>query len=495
SETPMAVGVTAVQPCPLPIYVLRALPAAAPEHGEPFAAVLDDVRRVIMPGLTHWQHPSFFAYFPANTSGPAVIGDLLSSGLGVQGMLWATSPACTELETRVTDWMARAMGLPEVFLAEPQAPAGRAPTPGPSGRPARGGGVIQGTASESTLVALLAAVHRLRRADARAVPTVYCSHQAHSSVVKAAMVAGLTDPPGARDRDGGVRVRQVQTNADWSIDADALDTQIRADLASGLQPAMVCATLGTTGVMAFDDLRTVGAAIDSSGTPHPVWLHADAAMAGAAFVCPEHRGPLAGAGRLDSLCFNPHKWLLTTFDCGLLWVRDRGALADALSVTPEYLRNAASDAGEVTDYRDWQVPLGRRFRALKLWLVVRHYGLAGLRAHVRHHLSLAAWLEDQVRSGERFRLAAPRHPGSPLVCFRLRGEEGTPRAAEELNRRGAALLEAVNASGRAFLSHTTLPDPRPGFPPAYAVRAAIGGTFTRREHVEALWELLSAHAA
>ncbi|MFT3686916.1 MAG: pyridoxal-dependent decarboxylase [Phycisphaerales bacterium] len=456
--------------CPLkPGDVLRSIPAHAPETGEPIESVLADVQRLMVPGLTHWQHPSFFAYFPANGSGPAVIGDLLSSGFGVQGMLWATSPACTELETRVVDWMAEAMGLPGAFLSETSS----------------GGGVIQGTASESTLVALLTARHRLRRLSPSAVPTVYCSDQAHSSVVKAAMIAGVVEP------SGEARVRQIRTNADWSIDAVALRDRIRADLASGFTPAMVCATLGTTGVMAFDNLGAVGEAIDSAGSPSPIWLHADAAMAGAAFVCPEHRGPLAGADRLDSLCFNPHKWLLTTFDCGLFWTRSREALIGALSVTPEYLRNAASNAGAVIDYRDWQVPLGRRFRSLKLWLTMRHYGLEGLRAHVRTHLASAAWLEQQVRADARFELAAPRHAGSPLVCLRLRGDETTPQAAAETNTRNKSVMDRLNASGKAYLSHTTLPDlQRPGNPPRFVLRVAIGGTFTRREHVEALWDQL-----
>lgn len=465
--------------CPLkPGDVLASLPNRAPEHGEPLDAVLADVQRLIMPGLTHWQHPSFFAYFPSNGSVPAVLGDLLSTGLGVQGMLWATSPACTELETRVTDWMARALGLPDAFLSEPDS----APAPGWG---TRGGGVIQGTASESTLVALLAARHRLRQADPRAVPVAYCSHQAHSSVVKAAMVAGMTDP------DGTARVRQIATRPDWSIDPVKLRDRIRQDLAAGFRPAMVAATLGTTGVMAFDDLRAVGAAVDSAGSPHPVWIHADAAMGGAAFICPELRAPLAGAERLDSLCFNPHKWLLTSFDCGLFWTRDRDALTGALSVTPEYLRNAASNAGAVIDYRDWQVPLGRRFRSLKLWFVIRHYGLEGLRAHVRAHLASAEWLEQQVRTSERFELAAPRPAGSPLVCLRLRADTSTPEKAAVANATTRSLTEGLNASGKVYFSHTTLPDlERPGNPARYIIRFAIGGTFTTQAHVETAWALL-----
>jgi len=466
--------------CPLkPGDVLAALPPAAPERGEPLDAALADINRIILPGLTHWQHPSFFGFFPSNHSPAAVVGDLLSTGLGVQGMLWATSPACTELEIRVTDWMARAIGLPQAFLAEPDHP----PVPGTP----RGGGVIQGTASESTLVALLAARHRLRAADHRAVPVVYCSNQAHSSVLKAAMIAGVADA------DGTPRLRQIAARPDWTIDPDALREAMRADVARGLSPAMVVATLGTTGVMAFDDLAAVARAIEDARPAHPVWLHADAAMGGAAMVCPELRAPLAGADRLDSLCFNPHKWLLTSFDCGLMWVRDRDAVTGALSVTPEYLRNAASASGAVTDFRDWQVPLGRRFRSLKLWLVMRRYGLEGLRAHVRTHLDSAAMLERLARRDARFELAAPRHPCSPLVCLRLRGDRSTPASAADLNARSKALLDAVNASGRAYLTHTTLPDAaHPANPPTHIVRVAIGGAFTRDAHVERLWDLLHA---
>jgi aromatic-L-amino-acid decarboxylase len=304
-------------------------------------------------------------------------------------------------------------------------------------------------------------------------------------VVKAAMIAGVVNP------DGTPRVRQIATRADWSIDPVKLRDQIRQDLAAGMRPAMVSATLGTTGVMAFDDLRAVGEAIDAAGSPHPVWLHADAAMGGAAFICPEHRGALAGAERLDSLCFNPHKWLLTSFDCGLFWTRDREALIGALSVTPEYLRNAASNAGAVIDYRDWQVPLGRRFRSLKLWLVIRHYGLEGLRSHIRAHLAWAAWLEERVRSEPRFELAAPRPACSPLICLSVHGDRSTPALAAALNDRTRALMDRLNASGKAYLSHTTLPDvERPSNPPKFVLRVAIGGTFTRQAHVESLWEML-----
>jgi aromatic-L-amino-acid decarboxylase len=460
--------------CPLaPGDVLSRLPPQAPEAGEAWSSIVADLERVVMPGLTHWQSPRFFGYFPANISPPAVLGELLAAGLGVQGMLWLTSPACTELEARTLDWMARLIGLPEPFTSA-----------GPEG-----GGVIQGTASEATLVALVAARTRARArwtADAQRgpfTPVVYTSDQAHSSVLKAAMIAGLADPPPAEGRAhvdeplagrGGVRF--IGTDARFSMDPDELARRLEEDVAAGRHPCLVVATLGTTGVMGVDDLERVGAVCQR----HGVWLHVDAAFAGSALVCPEHRGMIRGVERADSFSFNPHKWLLTNFDCALFWTRRRGDLLRSLSVTPEYLRHAESASGRVIDYRDWQIPLGRRFRALKLWFVVRSYGAAGLREHVRAHVRLAEEFESWVRRDPRFELPVPR--GLSLVCLAL-------RAGDEPTRR---LLAQANASGRAFFSHTVIPrrgDGAPG-PDRFIIRVAIGGTFTRRPDVLAAWDLL-----
>jgi aromatic-L-amino-acid decarboxylase len=439
-----------------PGEVAAKLPGSAPEHGEAWEAIFADVERIVMPGITHWQAPGFFGFFPANASGPAVLGELLSAGLGVQGMLWTTSPAATELETRVLDWMARAIGLPGEFLSV-------------SGT---GGGVIQGTASEAVLVAMLAARKKKGPQGQRATgpheggrPVVYASTQAHSSVVKAAMIAGICDGP--EDRVG---MRLVPTDDALAMDVGALDRMIDGDVAGGRTPVMVCATVGTTSSTAVDPVRAIGEVCRR----HGVWLHVDAAYAGAAAVCEEFRWVVEGAELADSWSFNPHKWLLTNFDCGLFWTRDRASLLRAMSVTPEYLRNAASDAGAVIDYRDWQVPLGRRFRALKLWFVMRHYGLEGLRAHVREHVRLAALFEGWVRADERFEVVAERRLG--LVCFRLRGDDGA-------NKR---LLEACNATGRVFFTHTVLPVPRGG----YTLRLAVGGTMTAEEDVAAAWRIV-----
>jgi len=426
-----------------PGEVAAALPAHPPETGEPVEAVLADLDRVILPGLTHWQHPAFFAYFPANASGPAVLGDLLSSGLGVQGMLWATSPAATELETVVLDWLAELLDLPGRF---------------------RSNGVIQDTASSATLCALLAALHRssggsVRRDGVLDRYAVYVSSETHSAAGKAVRIAGLGD--------AALRVVPVDPGT-LALRPDELAAAVRADLAAGVRPVLVVATVGTTSTTAVDPVRAIGEVCRE----HGVWLHVDAAYAGVAAVCPELRWLHHGLELADSYATNPHKWLLTNFDCDAFWVADREALVGALSVLPEFLRNTATESGAVVDYRDWQVPLGRRFRALKLWAVLRWYGAEGLRAHIRSHVELAAWLAGQVRADPRFEVVAP-HPLS-LVCFRL-------RAGDEASE---ALLAAVNDSGEAYLSHTRVRGD-------YVLRLAVGATATERRHVEAVWALLS----
>ena len=429
-----------------PGSVRKRLPRTAPEHGEPFADVLRDIDEVIMPGITHWQSPNFFAYFPANASGPAVLGDLLSSGLGVQGMLWATSPACTELETHVLDWLVDLLGLPDRF---------RSCT--------RGGGVIQDTASSSTLTALIAARERasagavnergIASGDARRL-TAYTSRHAHSSVEKAVRIAGL----------GRDNLRLVDVDDRHAMRVDALEAAIAADRAAGARPAMVSATVGTTSSGAVDPVRAIGEVCRREG----IWLHVDAAHAGSATICSEHRGLNDGVEHADSYTFNPHKWLLTNFDCNCFWVADRAALINALSVLPEYLRNRASESGQVIDYRDWHIPLGRRFRALKLWLVIRHYGAEGLRAHVRTSVELADRFAARVRESEEFELAAPVSVG--LVCFRHRGGDAFNQT----------LMDRLNQSGALYLTHTRLDE-------RIVLRLAVGAPATRRAHVEAAW--------
>ncbi|MFO0830431.1 MAG: pyridoxal-dependent decarboxylase [Phycisphaerales bacterium] len=452
---------------------LRALPPLAPAAGEGGGGVGDfaDIDRIIMPGITHWQHPHFYAFFPANVTGPSVLGELLSAGLGVQGMLWATSPACTELETRMLDWLGSAIGLPADFLSA---------NPG-------GGGVIEGTASDAALVAMVAARKRALGARPGAPLVAYASNQAHSSIVKAAMIAGVAGGP-----DDRVHVRLIDVDGCFRLRVDALEAAIRQDVAAGRTPFFVCATVGTTGCTAVDPVPEIAAALGrvpsdgrGAGDAARVWLHVDAAHAGAACVCPEHRHLLNGVEHADSVCFNPHKWLLTSFDCNCFWTRDRAGIIDALSITPEYLRNAASDARAVIDYRDWQVALGRRFRALKLWFVMRHYGVEGLRAHIRSHMEAAEHLEAWVRADPRFEVVAPRTMN--LVCFRLRGLPGRP--ADEVGAMNRRLLDALNASGRLYLTHTVLPGV------GFTLRMAVGAVRTRVDHVREAWGWVQEEAA
>jgi aromatic-L-amino-acid decarboxylase len=425
---------------------LRAkLPAHPPEHGEPFEAVLADIDDVIMPGITHWQSPNFFAYFPANASGPAILGDLLSSGLGVQGMLWATSPACTELETHVLDWVVGLLGLPERFSSS-----------------GAGGGVIQDSASSSVLCALLAARERATHGATNRVGVdrrlaIYATSQTHSSIEKAVRIAGL----------GTEALRVVEVDEAYAMRPEPLEDAIQRDLSDGATPCMVVATVGTTSSNALDPVGVIG----EVARRHNVWVHVDAAMSGTAAVCPEFRFVHNGVELADSYNFNPHKWMFVNFDCSCLYVADRGALIGALSVLPEYLRNVATESGDVIDYRDWQIPLGRRFRALKLWFVIRHYGADGLRQKVREHVALAQELASWIEDDPNFELAAPVPLN--LVCFRH--VDG-----DEVNRE---LMERLNESGAMFLTHTKLDD-------KFTLRMSIGQTNTRREHVEKAWALI-----
>jgi aromatic-L-amino-acid decarboxylase len=415
------------------------LPSHAPDDGEPWDEILADLDRIVLPGITHWQSPNFFGFFPANASGPAVLGDLVSSGLGVQGMLWATSPACTELETHVLDWLVELLGLPDHF---------------------RGNGVIQDSASSATLCAVLAARDRVSSTIERTQLRAYTSNQAHSSVEKGMRVAGLRAD----------QLRLVDVDDAFALDPSALADAIAADLSAGLVPFLVVATVGTTSSSAIDPVPEI---VDIARRNN-LWVHVDAAYAGSAAVVPELR-PLVNAGLdgVDSWCCDPHKWLLTNFDCDVFYVRDRAALISSLSVLPEYLRNEASESGAVIDYRDWHVPLGRRFRALKLWFVLRHYGASGLREHITRHVSSAQWLAAQIDNDERFERLAPTDLS--LVCFAHRDGDGA----------SDRLLQAINASGKAFLTHTRLHD-------RYTIRVAVGATQTEHRHVEALWSLIDS---
>ena len=425
---------------------LRAnLPASMPIEGQAFDDILADFQQLILPGITHWQSPNFFGYFPANNSGPSILGELLSAGLGVQGMLWLTSPACTELETHVLDWLVNALGLPEVFRSDGD-----------------GGGVIQDSASSASLCALLTARERVTRFEAKENGVdkrlvAYCSSESHSSIEKAVMISGI----------GRQRLRKIETDPRGAMNADALGKAVKEDRERGLIPFFVCATVGTTATLAIDPVAEIGALCQQER----LWLHVDAAMAGSAAICPEYRYLHADLDYADSYCFNPHKWLFTNFDCDCFYVADRFELVSTLSVLPEYLRNRATESGEVIDYRDWQIPLGRRFRALKLWFVLRHYGERGLQHHIRQHISWTERFAQIVCDHPDFDISIP--PSLNLVCFYHRG-------GDEFTKN---LLDAVNATGKLFVTHTT-------FGGRYSIRFCIGQTNTQWHHIESAWELI-----
>src|SRR5882762_594174 len=432
-----------------PGQIRASLPPNPPNQGEAFDDLLSDIEKLILPGLTHWQSPNFYAYFPCNASGPAILGDLLSSGLGVQGMLWATSPACTELETHVLDWMVPMLGLPERFLSTNT-----------------GGGVIQDTASGASLCALLAGRERATQYASNAKGcdgklVAYCSTQTHSSVEKAAKITGL----------GAENLHAIAVDDNFAMRADQLARQIAQDKAAGRVPCFVCATVGTTSSNAIDPVPEIARICRE----HAIWLHVDAAMSGTAALCPEFRNIHQGVEFADSYCFNPHKWMFTNFDCDAFYVADRKALIQTLSVLPEYLRNQATESGAVIDYRDWQIPLGRRFRALKLWFVIRHYGVEGLRAHIRRHVELAQEFARWIEAADDFELVAPAPLN--LVCF-------AHRSGDDFNR---ALLEQLNQSGKVYLTHTVLNG-------RYALRFCVGQTHTEAGHVRAAWELIQSAA-
>jgi aromatic-L-amino-acid decarboxylase len=425
------------------------LPPEPPQRGESFDTMLRDMDEIVMPGITHWQSPNFFAYFPANASGPAILGDLLSSGLGVQGMGWTSSPACTELETQVLDWLVEVMGLPRHLRSD-----------------SAGGGVIQDTASSAALAAIIAARERAtglatNRNGVDRPLVAYASNQAHSSIEKAIRIAGI----------GSDNLRLIDVDGTFAMKAEALEQAINTDLAAGRVPFFVCGTIGTTSSNGIDPIRRIG----EISRRHKLWLHVDGAMAGTAALCPEFRWIMDGLELVDSYCFNPHKWMFTNFDCDCFWVADRAALINSLTIMPEYLRNKATESGAVIDYRDWHVQLGRRFRALKLWFVIRHYGIEGLQFHVRRHVEIAQEFASWVEADERFELAVK--PPLNLVCFRHRG-------GDAVNQR---IMDELNASGKLYLSHTKLDG-------KLTLRMSIGQTHTERRHVERAWELIQSLA-
>ncbi|MBA4096031.1 MAG: aspartate aminotransferase family protein [Rhodospirillum sp.] len=423
------------------------LPADAPLQAESFDAILADVQRIIMPGLSHWQHPGFFAYFPSNSLPSSVLGDYLATGLGTLGLAWQSCPALTELEEVATDWLRRMTGLSDAWS-----------------------GVIQDTASTNTLVALLCARERTTehgasrgglQAEQQAL-TVYCSDQAHSSVDKAALLAGF----------GRHNLRHVAHDEAFAMRPDELRRLIAADIAAGKKPCAIIATTGTTATTALDPIAPTAAV----AREHGLWLHVDAAMAGSAMILPECRWMWEGVEQADSLIFNAHKWLGVAFDCALYYVRDPQHLVRVMSTNPSYLRTAAD--AEVKNLRDWGIPLGRRFRALKLWFLLREQGVDGLQARLRRDIANTQWLADQVKATPNWQVLAP----VPLqtICVRH-----TPSGLsdEALDRHTRAWVERINRSGQAWLTPAVLEG-------RWMARVSVGAATTEQDDVARLWRLM-----
>ncbi len=430
-----------------PGEILHNLPVHPPRDGEPFEKIFRDFQEVILPGITHWQHPKFFAYLPANSSRISVLAEMLTATLGAQCMSWITSPAATELEERVMQWLREMIGLPESFT-----------------------GVIQDTASTATICALLTAreKHSDFQINKKGLYThrkhiVYCSTESHSSIEKAVKVIGL----------GSANLRKIPVDDTYAIAPGRLHNQIDDDIDKGYIPLAVVAALGTTGSTAIDSIKKLGDITEK----YSLWLHVDAAYAGTAVVLPEYRWMIDGIKHVDSFVFNPHKWMFTNFDCSAYFVQDPDALVRTFEILPEYLKT--NDEKPVKNYRDWGLQLGRRFRALKLWFVIRNYGIAGLQNKIRHHISMAQELARTIDNSTEFELMAP----VPLntVCFRYHPDGiDDPEKLDEINEE---LLEHLNASGKMFATHTRLSG-------IYVIRLVIGQTEVEERHVNETWEFI-----
>ena len=430
-----------------PGEIAARLPKTPPLAGESMDDIFADFKRDVLPGMTHWQHPSFFAYFSANSSPPSVLAEMLTATMGAQCMLWQTSPAATEMETVVLDWLRQMTGLPEGLH-----------------------GVIQDSASGAILCALLTAREKAtdweaNRAGLSHTPqlAVYTSGETHSATEKGVKIAGL----------GAEGLRKIETDEDFAMRPDALEAAIQRDLDAGIVPACVVASIGATGVGAVDPLRDIGEICRRYG----IFLHVDAAWAGSALVLEEHRWMIDGIELADSIVFNPHKWMFTNFDCSAHYVRDPDALVRTLSILPEFLKSR--EASLVIDYRDWSVPLGRRFRALKLWFVIRSYGVDGIREKIRSHIAAAESLEARIASSPDFELLAPRRLS--LLTFRHHPPGVDDDAT--LDRLNETLLHTLNDSGRVYLTQTKVRG-------RYAIRFAIGQTSTTQAHVDTAWDLI-----
>jgi aromatic-L-amino-acid/L-tryptophan decarboxylase len=431
--------------------IIKSLPVAPPLKGETMEQIFGDFKEKILPGISHWQSPNFFAYFPANGSFPSILAEMLTAALGAQCMVWETSPAAAELEEQVMEWLKKMLDLPALWS-----------------------GVIQDTASTSTLTAILTAREKLlefrsNKDGLHGVGNlrVYCSTETHSSVEKAVKIAGI----------GKNNLVKVPVDDLFRMDTASLRMAIVNDLAVGYKPLCVVATLGTTGCTSIDPLKEIASVCKEFG----IWLHIDAAYAGTALLLPEMRWILEGIEDADSFIFNPHKWMFTNFDCSAYFVKDKETLIRTFEILPEYLKTGTR--GLVNDYRDWGIQLGRRFRALKLWFVIRSFGVEGLQGKIREHITIASWLEKQILANPDYEILAPRH--FSLVCFRFHPRYITEE--EEVNHLNEQLLKVINNSGKLYISHTKLNG-------KYTLRMSVSQTSVSQVHVEKAWEFIRIQA-
>ncbi|KAJ4801749.1 Tyrosine decarboxylase [Rhynchospora pubera] len=444
-----------------PGYLRKCIPESAPNQPEPIETILKDVQSHIVPGITHWQSPNYFAYFPSSGSTAGFLGEMLSTGFNIVGFNWMSSPAATELESIVMDWLGNMLKLPSSFLFS-----------------GGGGGVLQGTTCEAILCTLTAARDKMLDKIGRdqiGKLVVYGSDQTHCALQKAAQIAGI--------HPANFRAVQTFISDSFGLSPAELRMTVEADIAAGLVPLFLCATVGTTSSTAVDFLP----GLCKVATEHEIWVHVDAAYAGSACICPEFRHFIDGVEDADSFSFNAHKWFFTTLDCCCLWVKNPKSLVRALSTNPEYLKNKATESKQVVDYKDWQIALSRRFRSLKLWLVLRSYGVANLRNFLRSHVKMAKVFEGLISLDSRFEVVVPRYFAT--VCFRFVHADETDGGNEALginNEINKKLLERINASGKIYMTHAVIGG-------IYVIRFAVGATLTEEHHVRDAWKVVQQH--
>ena len=433
-----------------PGEIFEQIPGNPPAETEKIEDIFEDFKKMILPGMTHWQSPNFFAYFPANSSYPSVLAEMLTATMGAQCMIWATSPAAAELEEKTMNWLRSMIGLPQYFT-----------------------GVIQDTASTATLTALLTARERASNFEINNKGfqnqkfRIYCSSETHSSIEKGVKIAGF----------GKENLVKVDVDEFYRLDTDKLEMAIQEDIQKGFNPLCVIATLGTTGSTAIDPIKEIA----EITLKYKIWLHVDAAFAGSALILDEYRWMINGVEAVDSFVFNPHKWMFTNFDLSAYFVIDKEALIKTFSINPEYLKT--NNEGAVNDYRDWGVPLGRRFRALKLWFVIRNFGTNGLKAKIRDHIHFASWLEKEIDKHPNFEIITPRTLN--LVCFRYK--PANIKDENLLNELNQLLLYRVNETGKVYMSHTKLSE-------KFTLRMVIGQTNVTEQHVNNACKLIQQFA-